>query len=52
MVKKGDAEKGKRELLNRLRAEFRCPENLHYYSEKDFKRAERKFIKYYLQGAV
>ena len=33
-------------LLNHLRNTFRIPENLNYYSEKDFRTAEKKYIKH------
>jgi hypothetical protein len=32
-------------LLKECRRRFRIPENLDHYSEKDFKEAEKKFIK-------
>jgi hypothetical protein len=32
-------------LLKECRRRFRIPENLEHYSEKDFKEAEKKFIK-------
>jgi len=35
-------------LLQRYRNIFRIPENLDYYSEADYKIAERKFLKYAL----
>lgn len=37
---------GKRELLKKYRKAFRIPENLNYYSEEDYKTAERNFIKH------
>ena len=33
-------------LLKKYRVIFRIPENLRYYSEADYKIAERKFLKY------
>ncbi|UCG13590.1 MAG: hypothetical protein JSU72_03685 [Deltaproteobacteria bacterium] len=36
-------------LLDRYRAAFRIPENLDYYSEMDYRSAERKFLKYALE---
>jgi len=35
-------------LTRQCKAKFKIPENLNYYSESDYKRAERKFIKYVL----
>jgi len=37
-------------LLRKYKKIFRIPENLNYYSEKDFQEAERKFLKYALVG--
>ncbi|RLC32121.1 MAG: hypothetical protein DRH37_01395 [Deltaproteobacteria bacterium] len=37
---------GLKELYRRYRRAFRIPENLAYYSESDFKSAERNFIRY------
>jgi hypothetical protein len=37
-------------LLERCRNEFRRPENTDYYSEDDYKEAERKFVKFCLHG--
>lgn len=36
---------GIRRLVEQGRKSFRIPENLEFYSEKDLKRAEKKFIK-------
>jgi hypothetical protein len=33
-------------LLKKYKKLFRIPENLNYYSHKDFRMAEKKFIKY------
>ena len=33
-------------LLDRYRTAFRIPENLEHYSDEDYKRAERCFLKY------
>jgi hypothetical protein len=33
-------------LLKKYRVIFRIPENLKYYSERDYKIAERSFLKY------
>jgi hypothetical protein len=37
-------------LVERYRKDFRRPENTEYYTEDDYKEAERKFIKYCLNG--
>ncbi len=41
--------KGAKQLLKKYRKSFRIPENLDFYSEEDFKIAERKFLKYLIQ---
>ena len=43
---------GLKRLINRYRRKFETPENINYYSYKDFKRAQRKYIKLMLKGAV
>jgi hypothetical protein len=44
---------GIKSLVKKYRAIFEIPENLNYYSEADYKRAEKKFLKYaMLQGEV
>ena len=35
-------------LVNEYKKIFRIPENLNFYSEEDYHRAERKFLKYAL----
>jgi hypothetical protein len=37
-------------LLEKCRDEFRRPENTDYYTEEDYKEAERKFVKFCLRG--
>lgn len=37
-------------LMEKYKAMFRIPENLDYYSEKDFLIAEKKFIKHFIFG--
>jgi hypothetical protein len=39
---------GIRLLLKKYKKNFRIPENLNYYSERDYRMAEKKFIKYAL----
>jgi hypothetical protein len=44
---------GLKMLLKRYQKIFRIPENLNYYSEKDFRIAEKKFVKHALvEGKV
>ena len=45
MKKKTGEYHGIEELVKKYKAAFRIPENIHYYSEKDYKIAERKYIK-------
>lgn len=40
---------GLRLLLNRYKAIFQTEENQKYYSEEDYRKAERKFLKYVLE---
>ncbi|MGD9369179.1 MAG: hypothetical protein PVH87_25960 [Desulfobacteraceae bacterium] len=37
-------------LVEKCRNEFRRPENTDYYTEDDYKEAERKFVKFCLNG--
>jgi hypothetical protein len=37
-------------LIKNLKKEFRIPENLEHYSEKDFQEAEKKYLKFCLQN--
>lgn len=46
--KKLTKDDGLKLLLKKYRKIFRIPENLDYYSEKNYQRAERKFLKYAL----
>jgi hypothetical protein len=41
---------GIKKLVEEYRKRFQQPENTDYYSEYDYKKAERKFIKYCLIG--
>jgi len=43
------ANRGIRALIKIYKDIFRIPENLNYYSEKDYRNAERKFLKYSLE---
>lgn len=40
---------GIRMLLKKYRTMFRIPENENHYSGKDYRKAERKFLKYVLE---
>ena len=48
MKKDFNGNSGLQLLLKKYRILFRIPENLHYYSEDDYRIAERKFLKYSL----
>jgi hypothetical protein len=37
-------------LVEKCRNEFRRPENTDYYAQEDYKEAERKFVKFCLNG--
>ncbi len=37
-------------IVEKCREEFRRPENTNYYSQDDYKEAERKFVKLCLRG--
>ena len=41
---------GIEQLVEKWRIEFRRPENTNHYSMNDYKEAERKFVKYRLNG--
>jgi len=49
MDKKSRYKSGIELLLKKYRKLSRTPENLDHYSETDFRRAERKFLKYALE---
>lgn len=38
-------------LVEKCRNEFRRPENTNYYTQDDYKEAERKFVKICLYGS-
>jgi hypothetical protein len=40
---------GLEKLVERYRIIFRIPENVNYYSEEDYRVAERKFLKLLLE---
>lgn len=39
------ATNGMDRLVEKYRQQFRIPENLNYYSERDFERAERAYLR-------
>jgi hypothetical protein len=41
---------GLEQLVEKWRIEFRRPENTDHYTKADYKEAERKFVKYRLNG--
>ena len=45
---KGNA--GIKQLVSYYRDQFRIPENLNHYSARDYKIAEKKFLKYVVLG--
>ena len=45
LKKNVEVENGIEELIKKYRTSFHIPENINYYSEKDYKIAERKYIK-------
>ena len=36
---------GMRKLLEKARRDFRIPENVNHYSEEDFRKAEKRYLK-------
>ena len=42
---KGKKASGVKLLREMYRKKFRVPENMNYYSEEDFKKAEKKYVK-------
>ncbi len=45
-----DKASGIKSLIKKYRKLFRIPENLNHYSDEDFRKAERKFLKFSLYG--
>jgi hypothetical protein len=37
-------------LVKKYKNRFRCPENTNFYSAEDFKKAEKKYVKFRLYG--
>jgi hypothetical protein len=50
MDNSSNTDQGIRLLIQKYRNEFRRPENIYYYTENDFKKAEKKFVKFCLTG--
>ena len=50
MANSSNTNQGIRLLIQKCRNEFRRPENIDYYTENDFKEAEKKFVKFCLTG--
>ena len=48
MANSSNTNQGIRLLIQKYRNEFRRPENIDYYTEDDFKEAEKKFVKFCL----
>ncbi len=46
----GNTNIGMKRIIDRLRAEFEIEENINYYSVNDFLTAQRKYIKFMLDG--
>jgi hypothetical protein len=46
----GNTNIGTKRIIDRLRAEFEIEENINYYSVNDFLTAQRKYIKFMLDG--
>ena len=49
MDSSSESRSGLQELLKKYRTIFRIPENVNYYSDEDYRLAERKFLKYLLE---
>ena len=43
---------GIKQLINKYRRKFETAENINYYTYKDFRRAERKYLKIMLKGEL
>ncbi len=50
MANNSKEDKGIRLLIQKFRNEFKRRENINFYSEDDFKEAEKKFVKFCLKG--
>ena len=50
MANSTNTDKGIRLLIQKCRNDFRRSENIDYYTENDFKDAEKKYVKFCLTG--
>jgi hypothetical protein len=50
MANSSNTDRGIQLLIKKYRKKFRRPENIDYYTEIDFKEAEKKFVKFCLTG--
>ena len=50
MANSSNTDRGIQLLIKKYRTKFRRPENIDYYTENDFKEAEKKFVKFCLTG--
>jgi hypothetical protein len=50
MDESGCSASGIEQLVEKWRTEFRRPENKDHYTEIDYQEAERKYVKYRLNG--
>ena len=48
MIRDCSKKDGLENLITLYRKAFQLPENINYYSEQDFKNAERQFVKFML----
>lgn len=39
-------------LVEKCREKFRCSENTDFYDEDDYRKAERKYVKFCLNGHI
>ena len=49
MKKESRTNRGIKSLIRLYKSIFRTPENLNHYSKRDYRKAERKFLKYALE---
>jgi hypothetical protein len=49
MRKDSRTNRGIKSLIRLYKSIFRIPENLNHYSERDYRKAERKFLKHALE---
>jgi hypothetical protein len=49
MKKDSSTNRGIKSLIRLYKNIFRIPENLNHYSKRDYRKAERKFLKYALE---